>query len=116
MNRPLRIGDKVCIRTVAVATVSHAENTQAEPHKTCVSEDIWGNGARRVFHLNTPWQSGPVYVWPSEVHLANGVAERLYARQGKFKAELQAEIEAARAARAKRCPKKKILKKARRNP
>ena len=110
MNRPLRIGDVVCIREEAVEAVLHEGNGAVESHRRCRIVDVADNGPRRVFHLEVPWQDKPVFVWPSEVHLADGAAEKLYARKGKFHAELEAEVQAARAARARRCPKRKRAK------
>jgi hypothetical protein len=107
VKRHLRIGDVVCIREESVKHLRITESAKAMPHVECSIEDVHYVGTRRCFHLKAPWQADQVFAWPSEVRLADGAEERIHAAKVKLHAELEAEREASRAARARCCPKKK---------
>lgn len=104
MKRALSIGDIVCIREEAVASV-RATHPHVQAHRPYRIDDVETSLGRRVFYL----KDGALYAyaWPSEVHLADGAAEKLHARKVALHKQLAEERDAARAARAKRFPKKK---------
>ena len=105
MRRALHIGDEVCLREEAVA----ASYPGAQPHVPCKVVDRYGNGLRTVLAIDVPWREPseqPMLVWPSEVWLANGVGERLWARKCKMRAQIEAEKAAKRRTKKRKTKKR----------
>jgi len=97
-KRALKEGDIVCIRPECVASVSHEEDTDARPHVPCSIVERIHIGRRTTYKLHVIW-GPPIYVWPSQVRLADGAEERLWKREQKAIAEIEEMKEKRRAAK-----------------
>jgi hypothetical protein len=65
VNRPLRVGDLVCIREEAVEHLRRTECAETEAHSAGRITETPTVRARRVLHVQFPWQRNPMYAWPS---------------------------------------------------
>ncbi len=88
MKRTLVVGETVCIREESLRDVKREECTKAEAHLACTITDVFLNG-RRVFALSVPWQLQTLYVWASQVRLADGATENLWRRIEKMAKEIE---------------------------
>ena len=106
MRRALHIHDLVCIREESLAAVQRTY-PQAELHtKYEISEDSVMMGRRQLFLLMDMSGEPVAQCWPGEVKLWK-YDHRFQVRVAKFRAQLDAEVQAARKARARRCPRGK---------
>lgn len=84
MNRALNIGDRVVIRPIQAHVLSKEAGYPLVLHAEYTITDVEFRGRRRLF-----WLGDDVPVWPSQVRLAKGAAERADLRFEKMEREIE---------------------------
>lgn len=105
MNRSLVVGDSVCVRPDAVEALQREGYVDVPIHTPATVDAEWQIGNRRCLQLSLELRFGrlthpvAVSVWPSQVWLANGTAERYSVKRAARVAEMVARKEAEDAAK-----------------
>jgi len=98
MRRALRIGEMVCIREECIRPLSGISDAKIEAHVSYKVVDRGLFGKRVALVLELLAEGGAtLYVWPSEIHLADSAVEQMWRREQK----MIAEVDAMKAARMK---------------